>query len=630
MSIAFSNTQGDVTITVNDNTIDQTRYSLTLLGRNVTNYGQHIAQNTIRQLENFASPNQPNPSVKLVGQLWYDKTGEHLRVYRGATDGFQELGFRPVLTGSDPSSNVQNGELYFNTTTSIKNLKIYTGSAWENVISDGYIRGRISVTDTAGDGALSYDNSTGVITYAGVTDAQIRSKFSGSTGVTYTSGTGAIAIGQAVETNSNVRFNDIVIDGDLTVNGTQTVLNTETLTVDDNLIVLNNNEAGTPSQDAGIEVERGTSTNVKLQFKESTDVWQFTNDGSTFYPIATSTSDLAEGTNLYYTDARADARIAAATTDDLSEGSSNLYYTDVRARAAISEGSAQLSYNSSTGVLSYTQGDTDTVAEGSGNLYYTQARFDTAFGNKTTSNLIEGSNLYFTTARGNSNFDTRLATKSTTNLAEGTNLYYTDARVDARITKGAIDALNVDADTLDGVDSTSFLRSDQADSHTHTITPNTDNSIDLGSTSKKYRTVYATTFSGTASQAQYADLAENYLADKDYDVGTVLIFGGSAEVSVTSKQNCPSIAGVVSENPAYLMNSELEGNHVTSVALKGRVPVKVVGPIRKGDILIHSHTEGHAQAAPFGGYHVTGPCCIGVAISEKADAGAGVVEALVR
>ena len=206
MSIAFSNTQGDVTITVNDNTIDQTRYSLTLLGRNVTNYGQHIAQNTIRQLENFASPNQPNPSVKLVGQLWYDKTGEHLRVYRGATDGFQELGFRPVLTGSDPSSNVQNGELYFNTTTSIKNLKIYTGSAWENVISDGYIRGRISVTDTAGDGALSYDNSTGVITYAGVTDAQIRSKFSGGTGVTYTSGTGAIAIGQAVETNTKFKY----------------------------------------------------------------------------------------------------------------------------------------------------------------------------------------------------------------------------------------------------------------------------------------------------------------------------------------------------------------------------------------------------------------------------------------
>jgi len=125
-------------------------------------------------------------------------------------------------------------------------------------------------------------------------------------------------------------------------------------------------------------------------------------------------------------------------------------------------------------------------------------------------------------------------------------------------------------------------------------------------------------------------LAEKYIADKDYEVGTVLIFGGSAEVTTTSKQNNPSIAGVVSENPAYLMNSELEGDHVTAVALKGRVPVKVVGPIRKGDVLIHSLTEGHAQAAPFGGYHVTGPCCIGIAITGKADAGAGVVEALVR
>ena len=124
--------------------------------------------------------------------------------------------------------------------------------------------------------------------------------------------------------------------------------------------------------------------------------------------------------------------------------------------------------------------------------------------------------------------------------------------------------------------------------------------------------MYANTFSGTASSAQYADLAEKYLADAEYEVGTVLIFGGKEEVTVTKKQNNPSIAGVVSENPAYLMNAELEGNHVVSVALKGRVPVKVVGPIKKGDVLIHSHTEGHAQAAPFGGYHVTGPCCIGI------------------
>mgnify|MGYP001444471505 CR=1 FL=1 len=60
--------------------------------------------------------------------------------------------------------------------------------------------------------------------------------------------------------------NDAVFNGNLTVNGTQTVVNTETLTVDDNIIVLNNNESGTPSQNAGIEVERGSSTNVLFRY----------------------------------------------------------------------------------------------------------------------------------------------------------------------------------------------------------------------------------------------------------------------------------------------------------------------------------------------------------------------------
>ena len=130
-----------------------------------------------------------------------------------------------------------------------------------------------------------------------------------------------------------------------------------------------------------------------------------------------STTNLAEGTNLYYTDARADARIAAATTDDLTEGSSNLYFTQARARASISEGSAQLSYDSGTGVLTFTQGNTDTVAEGSTNLYYTSAR-------------------------ANADFDTRLATKDTGDLAEGTNLYYTNARADARIANNILDEDN--------------------------------------------------------------------------------------------------------------------------------------------------------------------------------------------
>ena len=76
--------------------------------------------------------------------------------------------------------------------------------------------------------------------------------------------------------------NNLVVSGNLTVSGTTTSINTETLTVDDNIIVLNNNATGAPSENAGVEVERGSSTNVSIRWNESTDKWQFTNDGSTY------------------------------------------------------------------------------------------------------------------------------------------------------------------------------------------------------------------------------------------------------------------------------------------------------------------------------------------------------------
>jgi len=97
---------------------------------------------------------------------------------------------------------------------------------------------------------------------------------------------------------------------------------------------------------------------------------------------------------------------------------------------------------------------------------------------------------------------------------------------------------------------------------------------------------------GTATSAYYADLAENYLADADYPVGTVLAFGGEHEVTISQQQNDSKIIGVVSGDPAYLMNSGLEGDHVVTVALKGRVPMRVMGPVTKGDTIV-SHGDGN-------------------------------------
>ena len=104
--------------------------------------------------------------------------------------------------------------------------------------------------------------------------------------------------------------------------------------------------------------------------------------------------------------------------------------------------------------------------------------------------------------------------------------------------------------------------------------------------------IAAVLFQGTATSARYADLAEKYLADADYEIGTVVVIGGTAEI--TASQYGELAIGVISENPAYMMNSELEGG--VYVALKGRVPVKVKGTVRKGDRLVASDW-GCAQVA---------------------------------
>jgi hypothetical protein len=97
-----------------------------------------------------------------------------------------------------------------------------------------------------------------------------------------------------------------------------------------------------------------------------------------------------------------------------------------------------------------------------------------------------------------------------------------------------------------------------------------------------------------ATSAQYADLAEKYESDQQYEPGTVLIFGGSKEVTVTSYKADISVAGAVSTDPAYLMNKDAPNS--VAVALRGKVPVKVYGPVKKGDLLVTSSMSGHAES----------------------------------
>ena len=210
------------------------------------------------------------------------------------------------------------------------------------------------------------------------------------------SGTGTVTVTVDGSTALTVDANGVTVAGNFTVSGTQTVVNSNTINLADNIITLNSDHTGAPTQNAGLLVERGDEADAQLRWNEGTDKWTFTNDGAVYYPIAVSTDDLAEGsTNQYHTTARARGAISATSatgvsynsstgaislgsipntslsnssitingtavalggtrtldSDAISEGSTNQYFTTARTRSSVSAGTG-ISYNSTTGVIS--------------------------------------------------------------------------------------------------------------------------------------------------------------------------------------------------------------------------------------------------------------------------------------
>lgn len=132
---------------------------------------------------------------------------------------------------------------------------------------------------------------------------------------------------------------------------------------------------------------------------------------------------------------------------------------------------------------------------------------------------------------------------------------------------------------------------------------------------------------GAMFESTYADLAERYAADAEYEPGTVLIIGGTAEVTTTDRRGNTAVAGIVSTDPAYTLNAEAGSNDTHPyIALKGRVPCKVVGPISKGDLLVTSSTLGHAERA----HANDNPnAVLGRALQDFEDSSSGLIEVMV-
>lgn len=134
------------------------------------------------------------------------------------------------------------------------------------------------------------------------------------------------------------------------------------------------------------------------------------------------------------------------------------------------------------------------------------------------------------------------------------------------------------------------------DIFTQNIRPLANATYNIGSVTEQFVNVYA-----YSTRAVYADLAEYYVPDQMYEPGTVVIFGGEKEITTTDKREDTRVAGAISTEPAYVMNSgQTDG---LPVALRGKIPVKIIGPVNKGDLLVSSEVPGHGQAARFTAPH---------------------------
>jgi hypothetical protein len=402
------------------------------------------------------------PSTTFAHQLWVDTANSVLKIRNAANNAWITFGV------SISSSNVFTGNLTGDVTGNL------TGNVTGNVTGD--LTGNADTATTletartislSGDvvGSVSFDGSANVdistvvqinsIVLGTDTTGDYVESISGGTGVTITGGTGesstpVVAIGQAVAVTSDVTFNTVTASnqfiGDIKGAVRFAAKADGALSKGDVVYI------------SGVSGNSPTVAQAKADDASKMPAFGFAsadaNDNAsveviTFGTISgLDTSNVSVG-QILYVSTTAGAYTTTAPTGESSQiqniGKVQRSHASAGSIKAGGAGRSNATPNLDNGKIFIGNGsnqsatstlDTSIVPENT-NLYWTTARgesmFDTRLATKDTGDLAEGSNLYYTTARVNSDFDTRLATKSTTNLAEGTNLYYTDARFDTRL-----------------------------------------------------------------------------------------------------------------------------------------------------------------------------------------------------
>ena len=345
---------------------------------------------------------------------------------------------------------------------------------------------------------------------------------------------------------------------------------------------------------------------------------------------SSDTGDLAEGSNLYYTNARADARTAIATATNTTAWEA---HSDASEAAAIVTSNAYTDTRETAITTAYQTyadtAETDAIAAAESKDV---ARASTAVSNIATakSEAIASASTDATTKADAAEAAAIASAESKDAVRATAANSYTDAAIAALADSapGTLDTLNELAAALG--DDASFSTTVTNSIATKLPLAGGTMSGDIamgGNDITGGGDATFTNFNGTATYAKYADLAERYAADATYEEGTVMVFGGEAEVTSAQGYGSTAIAGVVSTKPAFAMNSEAGSSETHPyIALQGRVPCKVTGTVSKGDILVASEVSGTATKWLESSVDPRMTAYVGIAIEDKTTDGEGYVE----
>jgi hypothetical protein len=592
MAYTINLTDGTVFATITDGTIN-TSSSMTLVGKNYAGYGEFLDENFIHLLE--SGSNTTAPSAPLTGQLWWDKTNNLLKVYNGSI--FKTIS-AATASASAPASNV-TGDLWYDTVN--QQLKVWTGAAFL-VVGPGYstaqgTSGAIPETILNNVGATRYITSLYVnnvrvaIVYDGASftpEAALLAAFPTIfPGITLSASVSS-AVFAGTATNAALLDN---LDSADFMRATANTATTGRLQVNNaNGIFIGTSNVVNISQSTndGIIATPVSGGNLIIQ----------TNVAGTTYTVAT-----ALGANGTFAVAN------AATVGTTLSATGNITGANIN-----TAGLASITGNVIGGNL---------VTLGLANVASASVTGNVQAGNlrtggliSVTGNITSQANIAGSFILGNGSQLTGIsAAVSVSKISNGTS----EANIGASGGNANI-SIGGTSNVAVFTTSTAFFISDISVSGIQKIGSNAVGNI--GSSSNYFDQVFA-----TATTALYADVAERFAADEVLEPGTVVELGGVNEITRSTQDLSENVFGVISTRPAYTMNGGAGENDThPPVAMTGRVPVKCVGAVRKGDRLV-SAGDGVARAAQSG--EATAFNVIGRSLENKTTTDIGVIEAIV-